>query len=86
MSAFGRTAKRDKLPDMRSLLTLRSPSPSSRLPCAIRYQAADGKLRVSLAPTARTQRSIKGPDIMAAGGIQKILADLGATVRVEEGP
>lgn len=50
-----------------------------------RYTTADGKLRVAL-----TQQPLgpngpsKGPDTMAAGGIQKILADLGATVRVEK--
>ena len=30
------------------------------------------------------ERPSKGPDTMANGGIQKILADLGATVRVEQ--
>jgi hypothetical protein len=49
-----------------------------------RYQAADGKLRVALAqqPLGPNGPS-KGPDTMATGGIQKILADLGALVRVE---
>ena len=49
-----------------------------------RYKAADGKLRVALAqqPLGPNGPS-KGPDTMATGGIQKILADLGATVRVE---
>ena len=43
---------------------------------------ADGKLRVALAqqPLGPNGPS-KGPDTMANGGIQKILADLGATVR-----
>lgn len=50
-----------------------------------RYTAADGKLRVALAqqPLGPNGPS-KGPDTMAAGGIQKILADMGATVRVEK--
>jgi arginase len=49
-----------------------------------KYVGSDGKLRVALAkqPLSPTGPS-KGPDTMASGGIQKILADLGATVRVE---
>jgi arginase len=49
-----------------------------------KYVGGDGKLRVALAkqPLSPTGPS-KGPDTMASGGIQKILADLGATVRVE---
>src|SRR5688572_25113820 len=50
-----------------------------------RYKAGNGKLRVALAqqPLGPNGPS-KGPDTMAAGGIQKMLADLGATVRVEK--
>src|SRR5262245_22634866 len=50
-----------------------------------KYLGADGKLRVALAkqPLSPTGPS-KGPTTMAEGGIQKILADLGATVRVDE--
>jgi len=50
-----------------------------------RYKAADGKLRVALAkqPLGPNGPS-KGPTTMAEGGIQKLLADLGATVRVDE--
>ena len=50
-----------------------------------KYAGADGKLRVALAkqPLSPTGPS-KGPATMADGGIQPILADLGATVRVEE--
>jgi arginase len=50
-----------------------------------KYVGSDGKLRVALArqPLSPTGPS-KGPTTMAEGGIQKILADLGATVRVEE--
>ena len=50
-----------------------------------RYQATDGKLRIALAqqPLGPNGPS-KGPDTMASGGIQKILTDLGATVRVEK--
>ena len=49
-----------------------------------RHTGPDGKLRVALAqqPLGPNGPS-KGPDTMANGGIQKILADLGATVRVE---
>ena len=52
---------------------------------AQRYTAADGKLRVALAqqPLSPNGRS-SGPATMANGGIQRILADLGATHRVEE--
>jgi len=51
-----------------------------------RYRsAADGRLRIALAqqPLGPNGPS-KGPDTMAGGGIQKILTDLGATVRVEK--
>ncbi len=50
-----------------------------------RYKAGDGRLRIALAqqPLGPNGPS-KGPDTMADGGIQKILADLGATVRVEK--
>jgi len=50
-----------------------------------KYKGSDGKLRVALAkqPLSPTGPS-KGPTTMAEGGIQKILADLGATVRVDE--
>ena len=49
-----------------------------------KYVGGDGRLRVALTkqPLSPTGPS-KGPDTMANGGIQKILADLGATVRVE---
>lgn len=50
-----------------------------------RYKSADGKLKVALAlqPLGPNGPS-KGPDTMAAGGIQKILGELGAAVRVEK--
>jgi arginase len=50
-----------------------------------KYVDATGKIRVALAkqPLGPNGPS-KGPTTMAEGGIQKILADLGATVRVEE--
>jgi arginase family enzyme len=45
----------------------------------------DGKLRVALAKQPLSPNGpSKGPTTMAEGGIQRILADLGATVRVEE--
>ena len=58
---------------------------SASLNAQSRYQAADGSLRVALAqqPLGPNGPS-KGPDTMANGGIQKMLADLGATVRVEK--
>jgi arginase len=50
-----------------------------------KYKGPDGKLRVALAkqPLSPTGPS-QGPTTMAEGGIQKILTDLGATVRVDE--
>lgn len=50
-----------------------------------RHAGTDGKLRVALAqqPLGPNGPS-KGPDTMASGGIQKILAGMGATVRVEK--
>src|SRR5262245_6656061 len=52
---------------------------------AQRYTDASGKLRVALAkqPLSPTGPSV-GPDTMAKGGIQAILAGLGAVVRVDE--
>ena len=45
----------------------------------------DGKPRVALSKQPLSPNGpSKGPTTMAEGGIQKILADLGATVRVEE--
>jgi arginase len=50
-----------------------------------KYQAADGKLRVALSKQPFSPNGLsKGPTTMAEGGIQKILADLGATTRIEE--
>jgi arginase family enzyme len=52
---------------------------------APKYVGSDGAVRVALAkqPLAPNGPS-KGPTTMAEGGIQRILADLGATVRVDE--
>ncbi len=52
---------------------------------AQRYTAPDGRLRVALArqPFSPTGLS-RGPATMAEGGIQPILAGMGATVRVDE--
>jgi len=49
------------------------------------YHDADGRVRVALSrqPLSPTGPS-KGPATMAEGGIRKILADLGATVRIDE--
>jgi arginase len=50
-----------------------------------KYVGADGRLRVALAKQPLSPNGpSKGPTTMADGGIQKILGDLGATVRVEE--
>ena len=52
---------------------------------AQRYLGPDGKVRVSLAqqPLSPNGRS-NGPRTMAEGGIQKVLGEIGATVRVQE--
>jgi arginase len=52
---------------------------------AQRYTAPDGKLRVALAkqPFSPTGTSA-GPNTMANGGIQQILEEMGAIIRVEE--
>lgn len=51
---------------------------------AQRYSTADGVLRVALAqqPFAPNGTSV-GPRTMAEGGVQKLLAEMGATVRIE---
>ncbi len=49
-----------------------------------RYLGADGRVRVALSQQPLSPNGpSKGPATMAAGGIQQILADSGATVRVE---
>jgi arginase len=54
-----------------------SPAASQR-----RYTAPDGTLRVSLAKQPYSPNGTsQGPNTMAGGGIQKVLADLGATIR-----
>jgi arginase len=52
---------------------------------AQQQSVSDGRVRVALAkqPFSPNGRS-KGPTTMAEGGIQKILADMGAEVRVQE--
>jgi hypothetical protein len=52
---------------------------------AQKYVAPNGRLRVALAkqPFSPTGLS-NGPKTMAEGGIQKVLADLGVDVRVQE--
>ena len=52
---------------------------------AQRYTTSDGKLRVALVkqPFSPNGTSV-GPDTMADGGIQKILAGMNTTVRVQE--
>jgi hypothetical protein len=61
------------------MLSPRSPAHAQR------YTAADGKLRVTLAQQPFSPNgTVPGPRTMAQGGIQRILADLGASVRVQE--
>ena len=52
---------------------------------AQKYTGPDGRLRVALVkqPFSPNGTSV-GPNTMANGGIQKILADLGATVKMDE--
>lgn len=63
------------------LLTILSPSPSP----AQKYLDADGNLRIALAkqPFSPNGRS-NGPTTMAEGGIQRILARMGAKIRIDE--
>ena len=50
-----------------------------------KYADAAGKIRVALSKQPLSPNGAsKGPTTMADGGIQKILADIGAVVRVEE--
>ena len=50
-----------------------------------RYAGADGAIRVALSKQPLSPNGpSKGPATMADGGIQKILTDLGAAVRVDE--
>ncbi len=52
---------------------------------AQRYTASDGRLRVALVKQPFSPNGTSaGPNTMAAGGIQKILSDMGAVTRVEE--
>ena len=52
---------------------------------APKYVGSDGAVRVALAKQPLSPNGpSKGPTTMADGGIQRILADLGATVRVDE--
>ena len=58
---------------------------SSNVAHAQRYSTSDGRLRVALAkqPFSPTGISV-GPNTMANGGIQQILEDMGATLRIDE--
>lgn len=50
-----------------------------------RYNGADGRLRVALAKQPFSPNGIStGPNTMANGGIQQILAGIGTVVRIEE--
>ena len=60
-------------------------APGTAQSVARRYVAPDGAVRVALAKQPLSPNGpSKGPTTMAEGGIQKILAELGATVRVDE--
>ncbi|HKE58695.1 MAG TPA: arginase family protein [Pyrinomonadaceae bacterium] len=58
---------------------------SSTIAYSQKYTGADGRVRVALAkqPFSPTGTST-GPNTMANGGIQKLLADAGAVVRIDE--
>lgn len=52
---------------------------------AQRYSTSDGRLRVALAKQPFSPTGISaGPNTMANGGIQQILEEMGATIRIEE--
>ena len=52
---------------------------------AQKYTAPSGRIRVALARQPFSPNGLsKGPATMADGGIQKILADLGADIRIQE--
>jgi arginase len=52
---------------------------------AQKYTGANGRVRVALTKQPFSPNGVsKGPTTMAEGGIQKILADLGADVRIHE--
>jgi len=52
---------------------------------AQRYTTSDGRLRVALAKQPFSPTGISsGPDTMANGGIQKILEEMGVTLRTDE--
>ena len=51
----------------------------------VRYTGPDGRVRVALSKQPFSPNGVtKGPDTMATGGIQEILAKMGATTRVHE--
>jgi arginase len=53
--------------------------------CAQQYTGPDGRLRIALAKQPFSPNGTsRGPTTMAEGGIQEILAGMGAVVRVEE--
>ncbi len=65
-----------------SLVTLLLLAPA--LAHAQRYTGPDGRLRVALARQPYSPNGVsRGPTTMAEGGIQRILADMGAVIRVE---
>jgi arginase len=67
------------------LCTLATLALASGDPSAQKYSAPEGRVRVALVKQPFSPTGVsKGPATMAEGGIQKILADLGAVVRVEE--
>ena len=58
---------------------------SSAAQSQTRYTGADGRVRVALSKQPFSPNGVsKGPDTMARGGIEQILAKLGASTRVSE--
>jgi arginase family enzyme len=58
---------------------------SSAAQAQTRYTGADGRVRVALSKQPFSPNGVsKGPDTMARGGIEQILAKLGASTRVGE--
>lgn len=59
--------------------------PAPALAQAQRYTGPDGRLRVALARQPYSPTGVsRGPTTMAEGGIQRILAGMGAAIRVQE--
>src|SRR5215470_18068881 len=87
MSAHRRCADVTIRRRMRTLILLTIAGALLLAPSAVaqRGTGPDGKLRVALAQQPFSPNgTVPGPKTMAGGGIQKILTDLGATIRLQE--